>query len=383
MKNIPYGHQEVDREDIEAVVRVLRSDWLTQGPKVKEFEKALCGYTGAKYAVCVSSGTAALHLACLAAGIKNGDEAITSPMTFAASANCILYCGGRPVFADVREDTVNIDPQQITGKIGRRTKALIPVDFAGLSCDMAEISRIARKNGLIVIEDAAHALGAEYKGSKIGSCRYSNMTILSFHPVKAITTGEGGAVLTNDKKLYEKVLMLRNHGITKDRVRFKSNAAKGSGDWYYEMQYLGFNYRITDLQCALGISQLKKLDKFIARRRRIAAIYNEGLSGVKELTLPSEAPGSRSAWHIYCVRLKDPSRRKGVFDRLRKEGIGAQVHYIPVYFQPFYRELPGQKDPRCPVAERYYSQAITLPLYPQMTDSQVGYVMDSVKKSLR
>ncbi|RLJ01480.1 MAG: UDP-4-amino-4,6-dideoxy-N-acetyl-beta-L-altrosamine transaminase, partial [Candidatus Aenigmatarchaeota archaeon] len=235
-KYIPYGHQWINNDDIKEMIKVLKSEWITQGPKVKEFEEALCEYTGAKYAVAVSSGTAGLHIACLAAGIKEGDEVITSPITFVASANCILYCGGTPVFVDVQEDTINIDPEEIEKKITKKTKAIIPVHFAGHPCDLEEIHSIAKKYGLIIIEDACHALGAEYKGSKIGSCKYSNMTIFSFHPVKSITTGEGGAVLTNNKKLYKKLLMLRNHGITKER---KSFIYEYEGPWYYETQFLG------------------------------------------------------------------------------------------------------------------------------------------------
>ncbi len=378
MEIIPYGHHWIDENDINEVVKVLKSDWITQGLKVKEFENALCKYTGAKYAVVVSSGTAALHVACLAAGIKSGDEVVTSPITFAASANCISYCGGTPVFADIQEDTVNIDPEEIKKKINQKTKAIIPVHFAGHPCDLEEIKRIAKKHNLLVIEDAAHALGAEYKSSKIGSCKYSDMTIFSFHPVKHVTTGEGGAVLTNRGDLYERLLLLRNHGITKDKKKMEHC----NGSWYYEMQELGFNYRLTDFQCALGISQLRKLEKFLSRRREIVNIYNKELSKVGEVILPVEKPYIKSSWHIYYIRLKDSQGRKNLFEKLRKYNIGVQVHYIPVHLQPYYRENFGYKVGDYPKAEEYYKPTITLPLYPKMMDSEIQYVIDTFKKEL-
>ena len=374
-KYIPYGHQWINNDDIKEMIKVLKSEWITQGPKVKEFEEELCKYTGAKYAVVVSSGTAALHIACLAAGIKKGDEVITSPITFVASANCVLYCGGKPVFADVQEDTVNIDPEEIKKKITKRTKAIIPVHFAGHPCDLEEIHSLAKKYNLIVIEDACHALGAEYKGSKIGSCKYSDMTVFSFHPVKSITTGEGGAVLTNDKKLYEKLLMLRNHGITRKKAKLKEE-----GRWYYEMQELGFNYRITDFQCALGISQLKKLDKFIEKRRKIANIYTKQLSKVDNIILPIEKKHVKSSWHLYYVRLKNPKKRRVVFDKLQKFGIGVQVHYIPVYRHPYYRERLGTLKDGYPKAEAYYRTTITLPIFPTLTKKRVEIIIKNFKK---
>lgn len=378
MRIIPYGHQWVDENDIREIIKVLKSDWLTQGPKIKEFEDALCKYTGAKYGVAVSSGTAALHIACLAAGIKPGDEVITSPITFIASANCVLYCGGKPIFADIQENTVNIDLEEIKKKINRKTKAIIPVHFAGHPCDLEEIKEIAEKQNLLVIEDASHALGAEYKNSKIGSCKYSDMTIFSFHPVKSITTGEGGAVLTDRKDLYERLLLFRNHGITKD----KEKMTKLDGPWYYEMQELGFNYRLTDLQCALGISQLKKLDKFIERRREIVSIYNKELSGINEIILPIEKPYVKSSWHIYYIRLKDSKKRKSVFEKLRKSDLGVQIHYIPVHLQPYYRGKFGYKAGDYPKVEDYYRSTITLPLYPKMTDGEIQYVVDILKREI-
>lgn len=379
MKTIPYGHQWIDGNDIKEVIRILKSDWITQGPKIKEFEDDLCGYTKARYAVAVSSGTAALHIACLAAGIKQGDEAVTSPITFIASANCIVYCGGKPVFADIEPDTINISPDELRKSVTKRTKAVIPVHFAGHPCDMERIFSIARSRGLLLIEDAAHALGAEYKGVRVGSCKYSDMTTLSFHPVKHVTTGEGGAVLTNRKDLYKILLMLRNHGITKDLGKPK----KEVGAWYYEQRLLGFNYRITDFQCALGVSQLRKLNRFLEKRREIAGIYDRRLSSVDEIVLPRERPYARSAWHIYCVRLRNARKRKTVFDKLRREGIGVQVHYIPVHLQPFYRERFGYKEGDYPKAENYYDSTITLPIYPAMRPSEVKRVAEVIKKIFR
>jgi len=377
---IPYSTQFIDEEDIKAVVEALRSDRLTQGPKVEQFEKEVAEYCGAKYAVAVNSGTSALHLACLAAGISKDDEAITSPITFVASANCILYCGGKPVFADIEERTRNIYPQEIRKKITNKTKALIPVHFGGHPCDMEEIQSIAQKNNLTVIEDASHALGAEYKGSKIGSCKYSDMTVLSFHAVKNITTGEGGMVLTNDKKFYDRLLMLRTHGITRDKDKL---ASKDEGAWYYEMQFLGFNYRLTDIQCALGLSQLKKLDKFIDVKRKIARKYNEAFTSLKEVSIPVEKDGVKSAYHIYPIKLDKKISRKQAFESLIKLGIGVNVHYIPVTFQPYYKELFKFKTGDFPVAESYYKGTITLPLHPKLSDNEVEYVIKSIKDQLK
>jgi len=380
---IPYGKQNISKTDIAAVGNVLESDFITQGSKVREFENALCSYTGAKYAVSVSSGTAALHIACLAAGVKKNSEVITSPMTFIASANCTLYCGGKPIFADIQDDTVNISPEEIKKSITKKTKAVIPVHFAGHPCDMVAINKIAKKHNLTVIEDACHALGAEYKANgkwfKIGSCKHSDMAVFSFHPVKSITTGEGGAILTNRADLYRKLLTLRSHGVTKDHSQFKSGNSKHTGDWHYEMQDLGFNYRITDFQCALGIQQLKKLNGFIKNRKRITKTYYKELSKVKEIDLPIEKENAKSAWHLYVVRLKNHVKRKETFDYLRNKGIGVQVHYIPVHFQPYYRERFGYKKGDYPKAEKYYERAVSLPLFPTIKYSEIKRVIKLVK----
>jgi len=374
MPRIPYATQWIEEDDIEAVITALKSANLTQGPLVEEFERKVAEYCGAKYAVAVNSGTSALHIACLVAGIKAGDEVITSPITFVASANCALYCGGRPVFADIRSDTVNIDSREIEKKITPRTKAIIPVHFAGNPCDLEDIHSIAQKNKLMVIEDAAHALGAEYKGSKIGSCKYSDMTTLSFHAVKHITTGEGGMVLTNSEELYEKLKLFRSHGITRDERYLQKN----DGIWYYEMHGLGYNYRLTDIQCALGISQLKKLDAFLSKRRKIAELYDRAFSGMRGIKLIPESKNTRSAMHLYVIQVDDRPR---IFQSLREKGIIVNVHYIPVYKQPHYQKL-GYGGLLCPKAESYYQKAISIPMYPKMGEEQVSQVIKMIKEAV-
>ncbi|MBU1913439.1 MAG: UDP-4-amino-4,6-dideoxy-N-acetyl-beta-L-altrosamine transaminase, partial [Candidatus Omnitrophica bacterium] len=354
MRLISYGRQTIDKDDVREVARVLKSDWITQGPKIEEFESSLARYCGARYAVCVSSGTAALHLACMAAGIRKGDEAITSPITFLATANSILYTGAKPVFSDINFETGNIDPCAIEKKISRKTKAILPVHFAGLPCDLLRIYEIARKNGVMVIEDACHALGAEYKFRgrwvKVGSCHHSDMTVFSFHPVKSITTGEGGAVVTNNNKLHLLLKALRSHGMYRDDMTAKN------GPWYYEMRGLGFNYRITDFQCAMGLSQLKKIGYFLNRRRTIAEIYNKRLSDIDEILLPMEGKGVRSSWHLYAIRINESRNasaiRKDFFNYLLKNRIKPQVHYIPVYWHPYYKKL-GYKKGLCLKAEEF------------------------------
>lgn len=370
---IPYGRQQIDEEDIQAVVEVLRSDYLTTGPMIAEFEKTVADYTGAKYAVAIANGTAALHAACFAAGIGEGDEVITTPITFAASANCVLYCGAVPVFADIKRDTYNIDPADIRRKITDRTKAIIAVHYTGQPCEMDEIHKIAKEHGLYVIEDAAHALGADYKGRRIGSI--SDMATFSFHPVKHITTGEGGMITTNDRELYQRLVLFRSHGITRDEERLQHN----EGGWYYEQMALGYNYRITDIQCALGISQMKKLDRFVQKRKELAARYQKAFLDVPEVIIPTEREGCHSSWHLYVIQVKN---RKEIFAKLRQAGIGVNVHYIPVYHHPYYREH-GYADVVCENAEHLYEGLISLPLYPGLSFEQQDYVIEQVKKFVK
>lgn len=371
---IPYGRQMIEEDDIQAVVDVLRSDYLTTGPRVMEFEKKVADYVGAKYAVAVSNGTSALHAACYAAGIEEGDEVITTPLTFAASANCVLYCKGTPVFADVKADTYNIDPEDIEQKLTKRTKALIPVHLTGQPCDMEPIHEIAKKHGLIVIEDGAHALGAEYRGKKIGSL--SDMTTFSFHPVKPITTGEGGMIVTNQKVFYEKLLLFRSHGITRD----PSLMTKDEGPWFYQQLELGYNYRMTDIQCALGSSQLGKLDRFLERRRMLADRYNQAFCDCENIIRPYQNEETKSGWHLYVIQVINCDR-KTVFEALRDAGIGVNVHYIPVYLHPYYQEH-GYQDVHCKNAEEIYSHMISLPLFPGMTREQQDVVIDQVKSAV-
>lgn len=365
---IPYGRQSIDEEDIQAVVDVLRSDYLTTGPKVAEFERTVADYVGAQYAVAVSNGTAALHIACLAAGIKPGDEVITSPITFAASANCVLYCGGTPVFADIKKDTYNIDPEDMERKITPNTKAVIPVHYTGQPCEMEAIHEIAKKHDLIVIEDGAQVISGEYKGQRVGAL--SDMTTFSFHPVKPVTTGEGGMVTTNDRDLYEKLKLFHTHGITREEAFLNKN----DGPWYYEQLELGYNYRITDIQCALGICQMKKLDFFAAKRRKLAARYDKGFAGNYNIIVPYQHPDCLSSYHLYMIQVPASIRRE-VFEELRKAGIGVNVHYIPVYKHPYY-QAHGYSDVCCPNAEAFYARAITLPLFADMTEEQVDYVVE-------
>lgn len=368
---IPYGKQTIDQDDIQAVVDVLQSDFLTTGPKIAEFEQTVADYVGAKYAVAISNGTSALHAACFAAGIGPGDEVITTPLTFAASANCVLYCGGTPVFADVDPKTYNIDPEDIQRKITDRTKAIIAVHLAGQPCDMDAIHSIAREHGLIVIEDGAHALGSVYKGKKVGSM--SDMTTFSFHPVKPITTGEGGMIVTDNEDFYKKMILFRSHGITRD----DSMMTRNDGPWFYQQFDLGYNYRITDIQCALGCSQMKKLDRFLARRKEIVAHYNEAFADCDNIITPYQLSDTESGWHLYIVQVKNCDRRQ-VFEKMREKGIGVNVHYIPVYMHPYYQEH-GYENVHCANAEEIYSHIISLPLYQGLTSEQQDYVIDTLK----
>ena len=373
-KFIPYGTQNIGKEDIEAVIAVLKSDFISTGPKIKEFEEKFAQYVGSKYAVAVSSGTAALNCACLAAGIKNGDEVITTPLTFIATSNVILYCGAKPVFVDINPSTFNIDENLIEDKITNKTKAIMPVHFAGLPCDMDKIQTIAKKYNLKIIDDASHALGAEYKNIRIGT--FGDMTTFSFHPVKHITTGEGGMITTNDEKLYRRLLLFRNHGITRDENDFINSK---DGNWYYEQIELGYNYRLTDFQSALGIVQLDKMNYSLSRRNEIVKMYEDGLKDVKEIELPQNTKKGKSAWHLYIIKIIDEKiDRKLVFDELRNRNIGVNVHYIPVYYNPYYEKL-GYKRGICPNAEKVYKQIITLPIHPKMTNDDVEYVIENIK----
>jgi perosamine synthetase len=394
---IPYGRQSIDDADIEAVVKVLKSDYLTTGPAVEAFEKKVADYVGAKYAVAVSNGTAALHVACLAAGIGEGDEVITTPITFAASANCVLYCGGTPVFADIDPDTYNISPEELESKITPQTKAIIPVHYTGQPCDMDAILEIARKHDLLVIEDGAHALGASYKGKKIGSI--ADMTCFSFHPVKPVTTGEGGMIVTDNEELYRKLVLYRSHGITRDKdmmqqyeeqlqqssdpaLQEAADMLRGDvidpGGWYYQQLELGYNYRITDISCALGASQMDKLDRFLERRRQIAKKYDEAFADIPQIKTPWQQEGCQSGWHLYMIQTMERSRRE-VFDGLRQAGIGVNVHYIPVYRHPYYQRN-GYAGVHCLNAEAFYERAISLPIFPGLTGQQQDYVIEHVIK---
>ncbi len=375
---LPYGRQSVDEADIQAVVEVLRSDWLTTGPKVGEFEEAFAARVGAAHAVSFSSGTAALHAAAFAAGLKAGDEAITTPMTFAATANCVLYQGATPVFADVSRDTLNLDPEQIAKKVTSKTRAILPVDYAGHPADLTPIMEMAQRRNLIVIEDACHALGAEYGGRRVGSI--ADMTVFSFHPVKHITTGEGGMVASNNPQFAETLRRFRNHGISSDARQRQS-----AGQWHYEMVLLGFNYRLPDIVCALGIQQLKRLDANLSRRREIAAQYTSAFGEVPGVIPPRVRPETNPAWHLYPIRLdleKLSADRAQIFRALRAENIGVNVHYIPVHLHPYYRDRFGFRGREFPVAEDAYARLISLPMFHGMTDQDVKDVIAAVTKVL-
>ena len=363
MKTYGYGKQNISDDDINAVVEVLKSPHLTCGPKVKEFEQAICDYTGAKYCVAVNSATSALHIAMMALGIKEGDEVITTPITFLASANCARYVGAKVVFADIDQQTANINPDEIKKHITKNTKAVIPVHFAGQSCDMETINEIAQKHNLFVVEDAAHAIGSEYKGGKVGNCRYSDMTIFSFHPVKTITTAEGGCVTTNNYELYKKLCAFRAHGMHKD--------GEMVNDWRYEMRELGYNYRMTDVQSALGISQLKRLEEFKKRRREIVEYYNQNL-GLPHLI---EKDFSNACFHLYPILVEN---RRDFYFKAREAGLNLQVHYIPVHTQPYYKEQ-GYKEGDYPQAEKYYKHCISLPLYPDLSDEDLYEIVKRIK----
>ncbi|WP_447651390.1 UDP-4-amino-4,6-dideoxy-N-acetyl-beta-L-altrosamine transaminase [Pseudomonas abietaniphila] len=383
---IPYGRQSLDQADIDAVVEVLESDWLTQGPTIERFEAAMAERCEAGFGVAVCNATAALHIACLAAGLGEGDWLWTSPNTFLASANCGRYCGADVNFVDIDPLTWNLDVNALNHKLenaereGKLPKVLVAVAFSGQSCDMRAIAELSRRYGFVVIEDASHAVGASYAGRPVGCGEYADMTVFSFHPVKIVTTGEGGLVLTNSPERAEHLRRLRSHGMTRDPVQMD---APSHGPWYYQQVELGFNYRITDMQAALGLSQLNKLDGFLARRRQLVARYQALLADLP-LTLPTPQPEAESAWHLYVVRLQTERLQhshRQIFEGMRAAGIGVNVHYIPVHLQPYYRDL-GFAAGDFPQAEAYYAQAISLPLFPAMTDEQQDFVVDQLRRLL-
>lgn len=376
---IPYAKQWIDEDDIQAVTEVLRGDFLTTGPSVAKFGEDVARVAGTRYAVAISNGTAALHAAVAAAGIGPGDEVITSPITFVASANCALYVGATPVFADIDPRTYNIDPADVERKITARTKAIIPVHFTGQPCDMERLSEIARRHGLLVIADGAHAIGAGFQGKPVGGL--SDMTTYSFHPVKQVATGEGGAIATDDPELFEKMLLFRSHGITRDPAKFRY----GNQSWYYEQQTLGYNYRMTDFQAALGLSQLKKLPMFLQRRREYADRYTAAFRDLPGITVPWQHPDAESAWHLYILRLqleKLDTGRDQIFQELWDRGIGVNIHYIPVYYHAYYRDL-GYAKGLCPQAEQLFEEMLTIPLYPAMKETAVERVIETIQTVIR
>ncbi|WP_292874934.1 UDP-4-amino-4,6-dideoxy-N-acetyl-beta-L-altrosamine transaminase [Nostoc sp. NMS1] len=383
---IPYGRQDISQEDIDAVIQVLRSDWITQGPAIERFEQTIANYCGAKYAVAVSSATSALHIACLAAGLGEGDVLWTSPNTFVASANCGLYCNAKVDFIDIDSTTYNLSVDELESKLveaekqGCLPKVLIPVHFAGQSCEMEKIAALSQQYNFKIIEDASHAIGGRYQGQPVGYCQFSHLTVFSFHPVKIITTGEGGMVLTNQEELYQKLIKLRSHGITRNPDFIQGGS---HGSWYYQQLELGFNYRMTDIQAALGSSQMQRLDEFVERRRFLANRYNQLLRDLP-LMLPWQHPDSESSWHLYVIRLKLDKINKThrqVFEQLRSVGIGVNLHYIPVHIQPYYQQF-GFKLGDFPEVEKYYKEAITIPLYYSLNEESQDKVVASLRESL-
>lgn len=383
---IPYGRHNINRDDVEAVVRVLRSNFLTQGPTVEDFEQKISEYCGVKHAVAVSNATSALHIACLSIGLKSGDLAWTTPNTFVATANCARYCGADVDFVDIDPSTWNLSSERLSEKlkraqsIGRLPKVLLPVHFSGQSCDMEAIGALARQYGVEIIEDASHAIGAKFSGEAVGACVHSKCTVFSFHPVKIITTGEGGVVTTNDSALAARLRLLRSHGITRDtQLMTEANP----GPWHYEQIELGFNYRMTDIQAALGISQMLRLDEFTRQRRDLAARYQTLLADLP-LQLPTLDYRAESSWHLYVVRLNNDVSRishRALFERIREAGIGVNLHYTPVHLQPYYRAL-GFAPGYCPEAEDYYGEAITLPLYPDLSENEQDYIAATIRNLL-
>ena len=379
-----YGKQSIDQNDIDAVVEILKSDFLTQGPAIEKFEKCVAEYCGAKYAVAVTSATAALHISCLAAGVGKGDILWTSPITFTASANCGRYCGADVDFIDIDPSTYNMSVAELEKKLQAadiKPRVVVPVHLAGQSCEMDKIYKLSQKYGFKVIEDASHAIGADYKETKVGCCKYSDMTVFSFHPVKIVTTGEGGMVLTNDKDLYEKLVLYRSHGITRDP---KLMTGIADGPWYYQQIDLGFNYRMTDMQAALGYSQMQKVDEFVSKRRYLVKRYNELLKNINGIQLPDQNEDTKSSWHLYVVRVdfsKISKTKNQIFAEMKEKGICLNLHYIPVHTQPYYENL-GFKGGDFPNSEKYYEEAFTLPLYYALTDEQQDHIVKSLVKVL-
>ncbi|MBN9473048.1 MAG: UDP-4-amino-4,6-dideoxy-N-acetyl-beta-L-altrosamine transaminase [Bordetella sp. SCN 67-23] len=383
---IPYGRQDITEEDVESVLSALKSDFLTQGPYAPRFEQAIAQHVGARHALAVNSATSALHIACLALGLGPGDWLWTTPITFVASANCGLYCGAKVDFVDIDPDTYNLCPRALEKKLkqadreGCLPKVVVPVHLAGQSCDMEAIHALAQQYGFKVIEDASHAVGGKYKGEFVGNCRYSDITVFSFHPVKIVTTAEGGLALTNDDQLAEQMALLRSHGVTRNTALMTHDT---HGPWYYQQVALGYNYRMTELQAALGCSQLKRLDQYVARRHELAKRYDELLRNLP-LRTPWQHPDTYSGLHLYIIRLKLnelKSNRRSVFEALRSHGIGVNVHYIPVHTQPYYREM-GFTDGQFPQAEQYYAEAISLPMYPLLTDAEQDQVVAALSSAL-
>ncbi len=383
---IPYGKQDINQHDINAVIEVLKSEYLTQGPVVPEFEKAICQYTGAKYGVAVNSATSALHIACLALGVGKGDVVWTTPISFVASANCALYCGAEIDFVDIDECTFNISILKLEEKLSEKRinnqplpNVIIPVHMAGQSCDMKAIYKLSKEYGFKIIEDASHAIGAKYKNKSVGGCRYSDITVFSFHPVKIITTAEGGVAVTNNADLSQKMCLLRSHGVTRDEKELLEN----HGPWYYEQKILGFNYRLTDIQAALGLSQMERLDEFVEQRKQISNKYLKELNSLP-IELPITDTDSQSSWHLFITKLNLDEIEKShsqIFTELRIAGLGVNLHYMPIYRQPYYQHL-GFSVGYCPIAEDYYSRAISIPIFHSMTEKDQKHVVSVMARVL-
>ena len=380
---IPYGQQDITQEDIESVVNTLKSDFLTQGPQVPNFEEALCQYTKAKCALAVNSATSALHVACMALDLGQGDWLWTSPISFIASSNCALYCGAKVDFVDIDPQTYNLSVSALKEKLliakreNKLPKVVVPVHLCGQSCEMSEIYALAQEYGFKIIEDASHAIGAKYKGEPVGNCQYSDIVVFSFHPVKIITTAEGGVAMTNQEELAEKMALFRCHGMTRDERQMQGNR---HGDWYYQQIGLGYNYRMTELQAALGVSQIKRLDEYVQKRQYLAKQYDKALADLS-LTLPFQHPDTYSSYHLYPILTSSEAERKVLFDNLRSDGVGVNVHYIPIHTQPYYQKF-GFKCGYLPVAEDYYRRTISLPLFAHMTSEQHLYIIDKLRARL-